>query len=102
MVAGGDAHWLISWVKTATWNLPPGATDAPATGSITRKADGTECAHVLCFDWSQGCWVPETIEIPAIDTSTTELSEGLKVLIGAGAGMGGESRTKQPQPSSQR
>ncbi|CAL1144541.1 unnamed protein product [Cladocopium goreaui] len=56
-----------------------------STGSTTQKADGTECAHVLCFDWERGAWVPETIEIPAIDAAaTTELSEGLKVLIGAG------------------
>ena len=60
---------------------------AGSTGSTTQKADGTECAHVLCFDWERGAWVPETIEIPAIDAATTtELSEGLKVLIGAGVG----------------
>eukprot|EP00435_Cladocopium_sp_Y103_P043271 s29_g12.t1 len=62
-----------------------GERTASATGSTTHKADGTECAHVLCFDWERGAWVPETIEIPAIDpAATTELSEGLKVLIGAG------------------
>lgn len=63
------------------------ASVAPATGTTTRKADGTECAHVLRFDWESGSWLPETIEIPQLGTGTAELSEGLKVLIGAGTNM---------------
>jgi hypothetical protein len=82
-----DVVWFTSRGARGSGSHGERTATIGSTGSTTQKADGTECAHVLCFDWERGAWVPETIEIPAIDAAaTTELSEGLKVLIGAGMG----------------
>ena len=93
--ANGQGMWFPSRSSRGLGSHGERTAAIGSTGSTTQKADGTECAHVLCFDWERGAWVPETVEIPAIDAAaTTELSEGLKVLIGAG--MGRRSGAKIP------
>lgn len=51
--------------------------------AIVRRPDGSETAQILRFEW-KGSWVKDTIDIPAKSGDPAALSEGLKVLIGAG------------------
>ena len=52
--------------------------------AVVSHPDGSETAQILRFDWEVGAWVKDSMEIPAKGGDPKALSEGLKVLIGAG------------------
>lgn len=86
-------------------NLPQqrrrGSSSSAMGSAIVRRPDGSETAQILRFDWEKGSWVKDTIDIPAKSGDPAALSEGLKVLIGAGMGRSAAQRSTESQTLSQ-